>query len=255
MLQLPKFEIERLPAAERAMVDKTIAWLQGGNAKRDPRIHASDLLDPRKAYWNRQHKEEIDERMAGNFMTGKVLHAFFNTMMDGKVGLNIEETDDGGTWDEDLGITYSSDYCKPVKTKTSPNGIPYELKTSRAMREQTTKDLGAYLEQLFIYMAGKRSLVGRLLVYRINAEDRKKGYGTYPQYRAYEVSWDAKAMNEYREKQIKNTVKLLSKALKTKKKADIAKLPLCREWKCGKKNCGHFALCKPEGRYTNKRFQ
>lgn len=254
MLTLPTFEIERIPDAEKQMVEKTIAWLKGENKNRDPRIHASDLLDPRKAYWNRQHTEEMDARMAGNFMTGKVLHAFFNTIMHDGVGLSVAETDDGGTWDKDLGITYSSDFLKKVKTKSSPNGIPYELKTSRATKEQTTKDLSSYLEQLFIYMAGRRSLLGRLLVYRINGEDKIKGWGTYPQYRAYEVQWTKKAMEEFREKQIKATVKLLSKALKTKKKADIKKLPLCRDWKCGKSNCQHFDLCKPEGRYNNKRF-
>ena len=245
MLELPEFEIERDEDAEATMVEKTIAWLKGEGTKRDPRIHASDLLDPRKAYWNRQHEEVMDARMAGNFMTGKVLHAFFNTLMQGKVGLSIEETDDGGNWDKDLGITYSPDFFK--------NGIPYELKTSRAINEQTIKDLGAYLEQLFIYMAGKRALTGRLLVYRINAADRKKGYGTYPQYRAYEVSWDKKALEKFR-KQIKSYRVLLEKALKTKKPKDIKMLPICRDWKCGAKNCGHYELCKPEGRHGTKRF-
>lgn len=246
MLTLPKFEIERDHDAEKAMVKKTIKWLKGESSKRDPRIHASDLLDPRKAYWNRQHEEVMDDRMAGNFMTGKVLHAFFNTLMSGGVGLSIEETDDGGNWDEDLGITFSPDFFK--------NGIPYELKTSRAIKEQTIRDLSAYLEQLFIYMAGKRSLTGRLLVYRINAADKKKGYGTYPQYRAYEVTWTKKELEGYR-KQLKTNRIKLQKALKTNKKKDIQMLPLCRDWKCGRKSCGHFDLCKPEGRYTNKRFQ
>lgn len=246
MLELPKLDVERDLDAEKAMVAKTIKWLKGESTKRDPRIHASDLLDPRKAYWNRQNTEEMDDRMAGNFMTGKVLHAFFNTLMKGEVGLSIEETDDGGNWDKDLGITYSPDFFK--------NGIPYELKTSRATKEQTIRDLSSYLEQLCIYMAGKRSLTGRLLVYRINAEDKKKGYGTYPQYRAYEITWTKKALESYRA-QLKSTRMLLEKALKTKKKKDIQMLPLCREWKCGKKNCGHFDLCKPEGRYNNKRFK
>lgn len=254
MLQLPKLSIERDEDAEDMFVEKTKAWLKKGSAERDPRIHASDLLDPRKAYWNRQHEEKLDDCMAGNFMVGKVLHAFFSTTMNGGQGLSLDETDVGGTWDESLGISFSNDWEKKCKTKDSPNGIPYELKTSRALNEQTKKDLSSYLEQLCIYMAAKFSLIGRLVVLRLMAKNTKKGWGTYPQYRAYEIRWTKKDLNAYRE-QIKKTVKLLSKALKTKKKKDIQMLPLCREWKCGKSNCGHFELCKPEGRYGTKEFK
>ncbi len=240
MLILPKsLAIERNEQAEKALVTKTKVWLEKGNENRDTRIHASDLLDPLKAYWNRQHKEELDDVMVGNFFVGKVLHAFFETALAGKKGTSLAETDVGGTWDKSLGITYANDFQNEAGT------IPGELKTSRAMNEQTVKDLSAYCEQLCIYMACKKSLQGRLVVLRLTAKNLKKGYGTYPQYRAYAVSWSKAGLLAYRTS-IKATVALLTKALKNKSPKG---LPLCREWKCGKGNCGHWELCKPKGRY------
>lgn len=250
MLQLPKLDIVRNEDAEDALVETTKEWLAEEGKERDPRIHASDLLDPRKAYWNRQHKEEVTPQMAGNFMVGKVLHAFWSTAMNKKKGLSLVDTDVGGTWDKSLGISFSNDWEKGCKTKASPNGIPYELKTSRALNEQTNRDLSSYLEQLCIYMAAKFSLVGRLVVLRLMGKNRAKGWGTYPQYRAYEITWTKKDLENYR-KQIIDAAKLLTKALKLKKPK---LLPVCREWKCGEGNCGHWKICKPEGRYGTAKW-
>lgn len=245
MLPLPPtLEITRNEKAEECLVDKSRTWLEAGSKDRDPRIHASDLLDPRKAYWNRQHKEELTPRMVGNFFVGKVLHAFFTTAVKGQAGTSLAETDVGGTWDKSLGISYSNDF------DSSDGKIPGELKTSRAMNEQTKRDLSAYCEQLCIYMAAKKSLIGRLVVLRLMGKDMEKGYGTYPQYRAYEVTWSGPDLHRYR-KTIIATAKKLLQALKTKKPGT---LPLCREWKCGEGNCGHWSLCKPEGRYGVKKW-
>lgn len=253
MLKLPELSIERNEDAEEVLVETTKAWLQDEGKARDPRIHASDLLDTRKAYWNRQHKEEMTPKMVGNFMVGKVLHAFFSTTMNKKKGLSLVDTDVGGTWDKSLGISFSNDWEKPCKTTESPNGIPYELKTSRALNEQTNRDLSSYLEQLCIYMVAKSSLIGRLVVLRLMGKDKSKGYGSYPQYRAYEIRWTKSALASYR-KQIVKQAKLLALALKTKKPKDIKMLDICRDWKCGKGNCGHWSLCKPEGRYGTPKW-
>ncbi len=250
MLTLPVLDIMRNEDAEDALVETTKAWLAQEGKERDPRIHASDLLDPRKAYWNRHHKEEVTPKMAGNFMVGKVLHAFFSTAMNKKQGLSLVDTDVGGTWDKSLGISFSNDWEKDCKTTDSPNGIPYELKTSRALNEQTNRDLSSYLEQLCIYMVAKKSLVGRLVVLRLMGKDNAKGWGSYPQYRAYEITWTKPSMAKYR-KQIVETAKLLTKALKLKKPK---LLEICRDWKCGKGNCGHWELCKPEGRYGTEKW-
>lgn len=240
MLKLPVLDIVRHEDAEDSMVEKTKAWLEHEGKERDPRVHASDLLDPRKAYWNRQKKEPMTKAMAGNFMVGKVLHAFFATLMNKKKGMDLTDTDVGGTFDKELGISYSNDHQE--------GNIPYEYKTSRALNEQTNRDLSSYLEQLCIYMAAKKSLVGRLVVLRLMGKNKEKGYGTHPQYRAYEIMWTKKALADYR-KQIIATRKLLETALKSKKPKDIKMLELCRDWKCSKTSCGHWEACRPETRY------
>ena len=245
MLKLPKLSITRNEDAEDAMVTKTTSWLEGEGKARDPRIHASDLLRPRKAYWNRQQKEPWTPQMAGNFMVGKVLHAFFSTLMNKKKGIDLTDTDVGGTWEPTLGISYSNDH--------EQGGIPYEYKTSRAINEQTNRDLESYNKQLAIYMAAKKVLVGRLVVLRLMAKNKAKGWGTYPQFRAYEIKWTKKDMLGYRE-QIVQIRTLLEKALKTKKPKDIKMLEICEPWMCGKSNCGHYLKCKPEGRYDTQQF-
>jgi hypothetical protein len=245
LLTLPKtIEVIRNEDEEDRLFEKTKVWLKAGNKQRDPRIHASDLLDPRKAYWNRKHEEPMTNRMAGNFFVGKTLHAFFLTALAGKTGTDLTDTDVGGTWDPSLQITYSNDFQNKSGT------IPGELKTSRALNEQSKRDLLGYIEQLAIYMAAKKSLIGRLVVLRLMGKDTSKGYGSYPQYRAYQIEWTKKDLAAYR-KEILATSKLLSRAIKTNKPT---LLPLCRDWKCGKSNCGHWAECKPEGRTNDPKY-
>lgn len=245
MLTLPKYDLERNEDAEDAIVEKTRAWLEGEGKARDPRIHASDLLRPRKAYWSRQQKEPVTPQMAGNFMVGKVLHAFFSTLMNKKKGLDLTDTDVGGTWEPTLGISYSNDH--------EEKGIPYEYKTSRALNEQTKGDLSSYMKQLCIYMAAKKVLQGRLVVLRLNAKNKAKGWGTFPQFRAYQATWTKKDMVGYRT-QIVHIRTLLETALKSKKPKDIKMLEVCEDWMCGKSNCGHYSKCKPEGRFGTERF-
>lgn len=237
MLKQPKLDIVRSEDAEDMLTDKTKDWLEAQNKERDPRIHASDLLDPRKAYWNRQHKEVMTKKMVGNFFVGKVLHAFYLSALHKAEGVDWK-SDEGGNFDKELGITFSPDWATGT--------VPGELKTSRAVNEQTNRDLSTYTEQLCIYMAAMKSLVGRLVVLRIMGKDKAKGWGTYPQYRAYKITWDKAGLAGYRA-EIKKTVKLLTEALKKK---DPSKLEKCRKWKCGKGNCGHWELCRPEGRYN-----
>lgn len=243
MLKLPKLSIERSEHAEEKLTDKTREWLEKQNHERTG-IHASDLLDPRKAYWDRKHKTVLSRRAVGLFFTGKVLHAFFLSALAGKKGTDWS-TDEGSTFDKELGIYYSPDY------HYEKQNIPTELKTSRAKYEQSNSDLKGYLEQLCIYMAAKKARVGRLITLMLNLPgQRHEGWGTFPQYRAYEITWTAKDLNQYR-KQIIETRKLLEKAIKQEKPK---LLPVCREFKCGANQCSHYKLCKPEGRYGTKRF-
>ena len=244
MLTLPKsLRIVRSEKQEQKLVEQTRAWLK--NDHRDPRIHASDLLDPRKAYWDRQHPVEPSTRMVGHFFVGKVLQAFFLSALNGEKGVNWA-SDAGSVWDKDLGIMWSNDW----EDKSKDPHIPWEFKTSRKPKEMNVdRDLDLYCEQLLIYMVAQGSTTGRLVVLQPNlTAPRGEGWGSYPQYRAYTVSVTPADLELYK-KQILRTRKALEVALKTKKPKE---LPLCREFKCGAANCPHYQLCKPEGRYGKR---
>jgi hypothetical protein len=241
MLILPKsLNIERNKEAEAGLIEKTRKWLEHDSKDRTG-IHASDLLDPRQAYFNKRYPHPLSDRMVGTFFVGKTLHAFFLSAFTGATGTDWK-TDGGSHENKELGITWSADWIK--------NGVPYEFKTSRSKYEQSPSDLKSYLEQLLIYMVGTGSTTGKLitLMYNLPAP-RGQGWGSFPQYRAYDISITQKDLDAYK-LQLKKTVKLLTTALKKKSHKD---LPLCREFKC--MGCPHFEKCKPEGRYGKKRFK
>lgn len=245
MLTLPRsLTVERNKHAEQKLIDKTRKWLEHDSKDRTG-IHASDLLDPRKAYYDKINPYPMSTRMVGLFMTGKVLHAFFLSALTGEVGVNWK-SDGGSIVDKELGFSFSPDWG------TAKDEDPGELKTSRSKYEQSKSDLGLYMEQLVTYMAGKKRENGKLVVLMLNLPaPRGESYGTYPQYRAYDVHVSKSDLLKYRT-QLIATRKLLEKALKTRKKLDINKLPICRTFKCGASNCPHYEVCKPEGRYGKK---
>lgn len=245
MLKLPtSLTVTRNKKAEEKLVEKTRQWLIKDSSERKG-VHASDLLDPRKAYYDRVNPQPLSNRMVGLFVVGKVLHAFFLSALAGETGTNWK-SDGGSTIDKELGISFSPDWVK--------SGIPGELKTSRAKYEQTVSDMKLYLEQEMIYQAGLKSKDGRLATLMLSLPaPRGEGFGTYPQYRCYDIQCSKADLAKYR-KQIIFFRKLLEKALKTKKRADINKLPLCRDFKCSRSACPHFAICKPEGRYGTRRW-
>lgn len=245
MLKLPSsLTVERNKQAEANLIKKTRLWLEKDSKDRTG-IHASDLLDPRKAYYDKINPQPLSDRLVGLFFVGKVLHAFFLSALTGETGVNWK-SDGGSTVDSELGFSYSPDWDK--------EGIPGELKTSRGKYEMSKSDLGLYLEQLVTYMVGRKSLDGRLVVLMTSLPaPRSEGYGTYPQYRAYNIHVSKADLAKYKT-QLIATRKLLQKALKTKKKTDIKKLPLCRAFKCGRSQCPHYDVCEPEGRWGTRRW-
>ena len=249
MLTLPtSLTVDRNKTAEANLIEKSRKWLEKDSKDRKG-IHASDLLDPRKAYYDKINPQPLSDRMVGLFFVGKVLHAFFLSALTGEDGVNWK-SDGGSTVDKELGFSYSPDW---TDKKVKPN-IPGELKTSRGKYEQSKSDMGLYLEQLVTYMVGEKSEDGRLVVLMLSLPaPRGEGWGTYPQYRAYNVYVSKADLAKYKT-QLIATRKLLQKALKTNSRKDITKLPLCREFKCGKSQCPHYSKCKPEGRWGLKRW-
>lgn len=234
MLQLPaSLNIRRAHDSEDRLIDYTKKWLE--KEERDPRIHVSDLLDPRMGYWNRAKPKDLSDRLATIFMVGKVLHAFVLSAVDGETGTNWA-TDIGSQYSKELDLVWSAD--KIIKN------IPRELKTSRSYYEpKEKKDLALYCEQLLCYMIVKKKTKGQLWILFLNTKNADGK--TAPCFRCYTITISKEDLLRY-QNQMVNVRSALQVALK-KKTPDV--LPLCRRFKCGADNCEHWYDCKPKGRY------
>lgn len=229
--------LKRDKKAERELLDKSREWLT--KEVRTPGVHASSLLDPRMAYFEKLNPRTLDDRLVLTFLIGKVLHAFVISALDGATGTDWE-SDSGSRTSKELGIEYSIDHIK--------DGIPNELKTSRKPFEpREVKDMDMYIEQTLIYMAAENSTVGKITVLFLSMRTGN-GNNTEPAYRSYTVTVSQEDLERVKDF-IKTTVTLLNVAWKNN---EFSALPLCRQFKCGPKNCAHWEACKPEGRYPRK---
>lgn len=232
MITIPKnVEVKRLEKGEKFLNDKARAWVeaQGGDRSKEKLLHASDCLDPRLAYFSRKFPQPIPDRLVPIFLIGRILHAFVICSVEGKP---FDLAADGGSHvSKELGITFSPDMFFNNRVR--------EIKTSRSFYEpEGPEDLSLYLEQLLIYFAGTNTTKGDLWVLYMNI---KGG----PTFRVYEVSITAKDLKAI-QNEIKRTTVLFHKAFDSKKPS---LLPLCRPFKCGKKECAYWDKCKPEGRH------
>lgn len=234
MITLPSsIKIDRVEKGEKWLLDKSRAWVEkaGGDRSKETLLHASDCLDPRLAYFQRKYPQPIADRLIPIFLIGRVLHAFVINAVEGTV-LNWE-ADGGSIVSKELGITYSPDMLI--------NGVPREIKTSRAFYEpRDIKDLSMYCEQLLIYMAGQNTTKGDLWVLFMNA---KSDGQTSPAFRVYRVTITPEDLKKV-QAQIKGITKKFHAVQKSGK---FRELPLCRLFKC--KGCEYYEKCKPEGRY------
>lgn len=232
MITIPKnVEVKRLEKGEKFLNDKARAWVegQGGDRSKEELLHASDCLDPRLAYFGRKFPKPIPDRLVPVFLIGRVLHAFVICAVEGKP---FDLAADGGSHvSKPLGITFSPDMFFNKRVR--------EIKTSRSFYEpEGPEDLSLYLEQLLIYFAGTNTTKGDLWVLYMNI---KGG----PAFRVYEVSITSAELKEVQQ-EIKDTTALFKVAF-AKQKPEM--LPLCRAFKCGKKECAYWEKCKPTGRY------
>lgn len=239
MYEVPaSLKIKRSKESEALLNERSRHWIENG--ERTPGIHASDLLSPRLAYWNRMKPGVLPERLINMFLIGRVLHAFILSAVDEKTGVDWS-SDGGSKTSEELGIEYSID--------SFLGKIPRELKTSRAFYEpKKLKDLWSYTEQLLIYMAAENKLEGEIWVLYLNLRDKGK---SAPCYRAYKVTLSQADLDALKQK-FKETADNIKAALAAK---DHRPLPLCQEYKCGRGNCDHFDDCKPEERWKPARVK
>lgn len=227
--------VDRREEDEAYLLSQSREWLT--REERAPGIHASDLLDPRQAYWQRVSPKPIADRLVPTFLIGKVLHAI---ILHAVAGTNLTlTTDEGSRVSESLGIVYSPDLLR---------GAPIEIKTSRSFYEpKSLADLQLYCEQLLIYMAAVGSTTGHLWILYLNLKDEQGR--TAPAFRAYDVTVSRAELEQYGKlcRQIGESITAAVEA-KTPRA-----LPLCREWKCSEKMCEWWHECQPEGRYEQTR--
>lgn len=240
MIVLPTLSIVRDELSEVRLVEDARKWMEAQDAKREPGIHASDLLNPRLAYWQRLYPEPLTERKIWLFLVGRVLHSF--VLQGSEKGGDIENADDGTL--NELGILFSPDKRE--------DGFPVELKTSRAQyeprQERLQEEFHHYFEQLCVYLVLMNCLKGSLWVLFLNLKDAKNR--TFPGVRCYTVTLTDDQFAEL-EAQI---VTIKDQLLYAEHHRNPRLLPLCRTWMCGEE-CTYWERCQPEGRFGRQRRQ
>lgn len=254
MLNLPSsLKVTRLRTAEAELVAKARKYVEA--EERAPGIHATEILDPLKAWWSRMDPKPLSDREVMTFFPGKILHALVlrdsaPTGSDagdrgGVTTLEVAgagKTDEGSFVSSELGITYSPD--KLVRGKVR------EFKSTRSFYEpKSISDLRIYAEQLLVYMAATDTTESQLWILYLNLRDKASGK-TSPEFRVFNFSIDPSDL-----KILKSDIRKVGNDLKNALQLeDSSSLPLCRDWKCGAKNCEWYAKCKPRGRYGTPKF-
>jgi len=185
------------------------------NLGKEPRkhIHLSDLLSPRKAYFQRitpkyATDEEIMYWTTGRGHEDALLYAS---------GYEHGEVRD---WN---GIFYTPDLFQ---------SLPVEIKTRRrylAKEGEEINTYGHYLKQLKGYCAITKKQKGWLWVWCLVSKDDASGK-TKPELVCYSVDFTAEELEGERERLTK-TKEALEEALRNN---DHKPLPLCPNWMCGK---------------------
>ena len=219
-------EIKRSQKMERMILDKIKAHLNRAPRSLD-KWHVSDLLYPRKSYWQRKDPQPMTDTQALYFTAGRAHHGILEAAL-GKWEKPKGDRVDAGEF-EKLGIYYSPDLRMPY---------PWEIKTSRSEYEpkNLAKGFEGYLKQLHKYQACMDNNHGGLLVLFLGL---KQGWRKVPEIRFYTVKMTDKERKAEVEN-IKRLVKALNTAVKTEKHD---KLELCPAWMC--KDCPWAEKCKP----------
>lgn len=244
MIPLPdSLRLKRSTADERKLLAASRAWLEKDERKQG--LHASDFLDLRQAFWKAVDPQPSSDRQIPIFLVGKILHGFVLGAMDGaNVDLNV--TDEGSSWNEEIGFWYSPDWDK---------GEIAEFKSSRAFKEpRDATDIDNYIEQVLIYMVAKQRTSAKLWVLYLNLKDKQRR--TSPEFRAYSITVspeDLTKLGDY----LRTAKQQLTDAISHYGAGDresYRALPLCRDFKCGAGRCEWWDKCQPEGRYGEPRW-
>lgn len=237
-------KVARLEAREKWAFAKMKAWLS-----RRPRSgdgwHVSDLLYPRKSFWQKTDPQPMTDDQSIFFITGHGHHHVIEAIMGPRKEGKAKGRTDAGEFKK-AGIYFSPDLRGIESLKQSGKILqtPVEIKTTRA--QKTPDDTGkspkstfeSYLKQLGAYMALMKKKIGYLVVMYISRRN-PQGWGTKPALRFYQVKMDAQELVD-RQAELVGIATNLTKAVKTKK---CDALPLCADWLC--RDCPWFKKCKP----------
>lgn len=174
-------------------------------------IALTDLLTPRKAYFQRKFPTAPSLKEVLYFLSGKAIEKGLGDL----IGYDHPEAR------ENEGIWYNPDFRIPE---------PTELKSRRAHLPKAgfeLEKLQNYVDQLFGYCALDDADKGNLIVFAL-AEKVDDSHRTEPMLRAYSFECTEEERIQYRKLLTKRKL-LLEEALETD---NISKLPMCEEWKC-----------------------
>jgi len=196
-------------------------------------IHLTDLLTPRKKYWQivkpmKPSIEEISYWTSGQTIEYKILSA---------MGYKKGETKE---WN---GIKYSVD--------SFMGNIPSEIKSRRRNLAEEGKEAEVYehyINQLRGYCAIENSTKGWLIVLSL-LERQDDSNKTAPEWAFYEVDFTKEELEVERGRLLEIRGKL-EDALE---KRDHSSLPLCSDWMCARKL--KIMIRKPFCKTCNKEFE
>ena len=194
----------------------------GTNERED--IHLSDLISPRKAFFNKKLKLPPTKEDVFSFLVGLGIEDKLGKLMGEKHAKTQVQH----------GIHFSPDFRLPdiTELKSRRRGLPKE--------GEELDTFGHYLKQLKGYMALSEEQAGNLLVFSI-AERFDESGKTRPELAAYRLRCTTEELNETLETLLTNKEGLL-KALEDD---DFKSLPLCEDWLCGRsiKTCVSLPQC------------
>lgn len=238
---------------EDRIYDKTRAYLNSRPRSVD-KLHVSDLLYPRKAFFQKTDPKPISNLQVCYFTAGRAHHEIIEACFkekpkvhwwkravdaakaELKKGSKISDKPPKSTTDsgehERFGVLFSPDMIW--------NKVPVEIKTSRMQREPASDDYAekysGYLKQLKMYMALMDSARGGLMVFFLGL---KNGWRFIPEFRFYKVRLSSLEL-KHTLRDIKEGAAKLNKALRTKQHR---RLELCPSFMCN--DCVWFKKCAP----------
>lgn len=240
-LKLPKnLQVYRSAKKEKEILQRLRDVVEGFERRIESPIHISDILEPRKAYWQRVSPKKFDDDTILYFSLGYAGHEYL-----------LHQKDEGSKTEGDL--TWSPDAIETVTIpieEGGPHAHDYKKKvaitevkiTTKRKVATTKKDLKKYLEQLVSYMAMEKLERGYLVIWYVAPNGP-------PQIVVFTTQATKQALGRFRKQILDKTVELRTALVAM----DHTPLELCRKDLCYRSKCQWYDECKPEGRYKEKR--